>query len=76
MLLMIKKILTCNVVLYVAIFLLLAKTVDWHDCFIKRGKYLLGIVYNGNFQNDHDRTVYEDYLKRHGSSPEVFQKAL
>ncbi len=73
---LIKKIFARNVFLYVLVILLLAKSVNWQECFIKRGKYLLGIVYNGSFLNDHDKTVYEDYLKRHGSSPEIFQQNL
>ena len=73
---MIKKILARNVLLVLCIYLLLAVTVNWQECFIKRGKYLLGIVYNGHFQNAHDKIVYEDYLKHHGTTPAIFQQGL
>lgn len=73
---MIQQILFRNIFLFLIIGLILAKSIDFQECFIKRGKYLLGIVYNGYFLNDKDKVVYEDYLKRHGSTPEVFQKNL
>ncbi len=73
---MILKILLRNALLFLIAAALLSKSVDRQECFIKRGKYLLGIVYNGFFQNERDKIVYEDYLKRHGSSPEIFQKGL
>lgn len=73
---MIRKILARNIVLFAIVAVVLAKTIDWNDCFIKRGKYLLGIVYNGNLQNKNDTLVYEDYLKRHGSTHQEFQKHI
>lgn len=68
-----KYMISRNWVLFVAIGLILTFTVDWQKCFIQRGKYLLGIFYNGYFQNQKDGEVYTDYLKRHGSTPEQFK---
>ena len=62
---MFKKILARNIWLYVLLMLILAVSVDWHKCLIQRGKYLLGIFYNGYYQNSRDGIVYQDYLKNH-----------
>lgn len=69
---MIKKILCRNIFLFLIIALMLSISVSWSECFIKRGKYLLGIAYNGNFKNMKDNDIYEDYLERHGMTPENF----
>ena len=71
-----QRILLRNFLLYLIIALLLAKSVNWQECFIKRGKYLLGIYYNGFYKNTNDGIVFEDYLKRHGSSDQDFKKYL
>lgn len=73
---MIKKIFFRNFILFAICALLLSLSVGWSECFLKRGKYLLGIVYNGNFKNEKDIIVYESYIKRHGSTPTIFQQNL
>lgn len=73
---MLKKILFLNLWFYLIIALVLTVSVDWDKCFIQRGRYLLGIWYNGYFQNPLDGQVYKDYLKRHGKTPEEFQRSL
>ena len=73
---MFKKILCRNFLLYLVLALVLALSVDWGKCFHQRGKYLLGIFYNGYFQNARDGLVYEDYLKRHGTDHESFKNTL
>ena len=73
---MLKSILAKNIVLYLIVGLIIAKSVDWDKCFMQRGKYLLGIFYNGHFQNSRDGEVYHDYLKRHGTTHESFVKNL
>ena len=62
---MFKKIFARNIFLGVFMVLFLSTGVNWRLCTIERGKYLLGIVYNGNYQNTLDGTVYQDYLKTH-----------
>lgn len=73
---MIKKILARNIWLYLAVMLIMAAGIDWNACFMQRGKYLLGIFYNGFFQNADDGTVYQDYLKRHGYDHQAFVKVM
>ena len=73
---MMQKIFARNITLFLLVAIVLLKTVDWQQCFIKRGRYLLGIAYNGHFLNSKDNTVYESYLKRHGSTNEIFQQSL
>ncbi len=73
---MLKSGLSRNYLLYAVIILILAGSVDWKKCHAQRGRYLLGIVYNGHFQNANDGVVYTDYLKRHGSTHEEFAEGL
>jgi hypothetical protein len=63
--LMNKEIFARNIVWWVILALLLSQSVNWRLCTIERGKYLLGIFYNGYYQNTSDGTVYTDYLKTH-----------
>ena len=49
-----KKILGRNIVLWALLALLLSSSVNWRLCTIERGKYLLGIFYNGYYQNTLD----------------------
>jgi len=67
---MLKTVLGRNIVWGALIVLLVLFSVNWRLCTIERGKYLLGIYYNGYFQNEHDGTVYRDYLKTHGITHE------
>lgn len=62
----VKEILGRNIVFVAVLIGLLSVTVDWHLCTIERGKYLLGIYYNGFYQNSSDGLVYQDYLTTHG----------
>ncbi len=73
---MFKTIVARNLVLYVALMLLLKVSVDWDKCFEQRGRYLLGLWYNGFFKNALDEQVYKDFLKRHGTTAEEFQRGL
>lgn len=72
----IKAILSRNIMLYVVVALMMAYSVDWDKCLHQRGKYLLGIFYNGYFQNHRDGIVYQDYLKRHHLNHESFKNFL
>ncbi len=65
-----KDILARNIVWWVLLALLLSASVNWRLCTIERGKYLLGIYYNGFYQNAFDGIVYKDYLKTHGITHE------
>lgn len=73
---MIRKIFARNIFLFVIVIVIFSVSMNSKECFDKRGRYLLGIAYNGGFLNANDNVVYEDYLKRHGSSPEIFQQGL
>ena len=64
--LMDKGIFARNIVWVAVLVLLLSFCVNWRLCTIERGRYLLGIFYNGHYQNTSDGTVYKDYLKTHG----------
>lgn len=63
---MFKNILGRNIIWWAILGLLLSQSVDWRLCTIERGRYLLGIFYNGYYQNTSDGIVYKDYLKTHG----------
>jgi len=63
--LMDKKYFSSNIIWYIFLGILLSVSVNWKLCTIQRGKYLLGIYYNGHFQNSSDGEVYKDYLKTH-----------
>lgn len=73
---MIKAILGRNIVLGAVLVLLLSVSVNWRLCTIERGKYLLGIFYNGYYQNASDGTVYKDYLKTHGITHEFIKENI
>lgn len=70
---MYKKILGRNIVWGILLALALSASVNWRLCTIERGKYLLGIYYNGFYQNASDGTVYTDYLKTHGITHEFIK---
>jgi len=70
---MFKAILGRNIVLWALLALLLSSSVNWRLCTIQRGKYLLGIFYNGYFQNILDEKVYKDYLQTHGITHEFIK---
>jgi hypothetical protein len=73
---MYKKIFARNILWWALLGLLLSHSVDWRLCTIERGKYLLGIFYNGNYQNTADGTVYTDYLKTHGITHEFINSNI
>jgi len=73
---MLQKIFARNIVWWFFLSLLLTSTVNWRLCTIERGKYLLGIFYNGNFQNSSDGTIYTDYLKTHGITHEFIKENI
>ena len=73
---MFRRIISRNIWLYLCFMLILAVSVDWDKCFRQRGRYLLGIFYNGHFQNYRDGLVYQDYLKRQGTDHESFKNSL
>jgi hypothetical protein len=65
-----------NIVFWGILAILLSLGVNWRLCTIERGKYLLGIYYNGFFQNTSDGTVYTDYLKTHGITHEFIKENI
>ncbi len=73
---MFRKYLSYNILLYLIVTVVLAAAVDWDKCLMQRGKYLLGIFYNGYFQNTKDGLIYQDYLKRHGMTDDEFRKGI
>jgi hypothetical protein len=73
---MIKKIFARNILWWVFLVLVLSQSVNWNLCAIERGKYLLGIYYNGHFQNASDGIVYQDYLKTHGITDEFIRQHI
>jgi len=73
---MLKVIFSRNIVWGVLLALLLSFSVNWRLCTIERGKYLLGIYYNGYFQNTSDGIVYKDYLKTHFITHEFIESNI
>jgi hypothetical protein len=73
---MYKEILGRNIIWMALLALLLSASVNWRLCTIERGKYLLGIFYNGHFQNTSDGTVYKDYLKTHHITHEFIEENI
>ena len=73
---MYKKIFARNIVWGALLVLFLSFSVDWRLCAIERGKYLLGIFYNGYYQNTSDGIVYKDYLKTHGITHEFIESNI
>jgi len=71
-----KGIFARNIVWFFLLALLLSPSVNWRLCTIERGKYLLGIYYNGFFQNVSDGIVYRDYLKTHGITHEFIKENI
>lgn len=71
-----KKIFSRNICWMALLALLLSFSVNWRLCTIERGKYLLGIFYNGYYQNNSDGTVYKDYLKTHGITHEFIERNI
>lgn len=67
---MFKKIFARNILWWFLLTLCLSSSVNWRLCTIERGVYLLGIFYNGFYQNTSDGIVYKDYLKTHGITDE------
>lgn len=74
--LMIKRIAATNLVWWALVALALSHSVNWRLCTIERGKYLLGIFYNGFYQNQSDGTVYKDYLKTHGITHDFIRENI
>ncbi len=73
---MIQKIFARNIVVFLVLGAALAFSIDWKLCFNQRARYLLGIYYNGNFEHKADGQVYNDYLKRHGTTHYQFKNSL
>ncbi|MBF0504197.1 MAG: hypothetical protein HQL14_03745 [Candidatus Omnitrophica bacterium] len=73
---MLKVIFGRNIVFWALLAGALFLSVNWRLCTIERGKYLLGIYYNGHFQNENDGTVYRDYLKTHGITHEFIKENI
>lgn len=73
---MFKKIFARNIVWWAIVALLLSPSVNWRLCTIERGKYLLGIYYNGFYQNASDGMIYKDYLKTHGITDEFIKENI
>jgi hypothetical protein len=73
---MYKQIFARNIVWWALLALLLSASVNWRLCTIERGKYLLGIFYNGHYQNISDGIVYQDYLKTHGITHDFIKENI
>lgn len=73
---MVKVVLGRNIVLWAVLTLFLSLSVNWRLCTIERGRYLLGIFYNGSYKNTSDGTVYSDYLKTHGITHEFIKENI
>ncbi len=71
-----KGIFARNIIWGFLLALILSPSVNWRLCTIERGKYLLGIYYNGFFQNSSDGIVYRDYLKTHGITHEFIKENI
>ena len=54
-----------SVFAYAGVILICAGSTNFARAFEARGKYLLGIFFNGDFQNYKDGIVYFDYMRRH-----------
>src|SRR5580658_2421088 len=74
--LMYKKFFARNIIWFSLLALGLSTSVNWRLCTIERGKYLLGIFYNGYYQNTSDGIVYKDYLKTHGITHEFIKENI
>ena len=73
---MYREVLGRNIVWWAILALLLSLSVNWRLCTIERGKYLLGIYYNGFYQNTSDGVIYKDYLKTHGITHEFIKENI
>jgi len=73
---MYRQILGRNIFWWALLAILLSSSVNWRLCTIERGKYLLGIFYNGYYQNTADGMVYTDYLKTHGITHEFIKENI
>lgn len=73
---MAKKIFARNIVCWAVLGLIVSVSVNWRLCTIERGKYLLGIFYNGYYQNASDGAVYKDYLMTHGITHEFIKENI
>jgi hypothetical protein len=73
---MYQKIFSRNIIWFAVLALALSSSVNWRLCTIERGKYLLGIFYNGYYQNAQDGIVYKDYLKTHGITHEFIKENI
>ena len=73
---MYKKILGRNILCWAVLGAILSVSVNWRLCTIERGKYLLGVFYNGHFQNTSDGIVYKDYLNTHNITHEFIKDNL
>ena len=71
-----KEIFARNIVWGVVLALFLSPCVNWRLCTIERGKYLLGIFFNGYYKNSADGAVYSDYLKTHGITHEFIKENI
>ena len=59
-----QRIFLRNITAYIALAAVLTFAVDHAKVRDQRGRYLLGIFYNGHFKNYKDGIVYFDYLVR------------
>jgi hypothetical protein len=73
---MYKQVLGRNILFWALLGLLLSQSVNWRLCTIERGKYLLGIFYNGYYLNNSDGTIYKDYLKTHRITDEFIRENI
>ncbi len=72
----IKGILNRSCWAYALVILVFAVSVNFPKAFDERGKYLLGIFYNGYFKNLKDGIVYFDYMHRHKPQDAQYTEGL
>ncbi len=71
-----KWLTTRYIVLYLVFAVIAATMVDWPAIQYKRSRYLLGIFYNGNFENCRDGQAYVAYMRRVIPKDKSYQQYL
>lgn len=71
-----SSILGRQLIVYVVLIILAVFLVEWDQVREKRKNYLLGIFYNGYFQNCRDGESYVSYMKRVFPQDTSYQRYL
>ena len=67
---------TRQVTLYLVLMLMAGLTVQWKAVHQKRGLYLLGIFYNGDYQNCRDAKPFVSFMRRVMPADKSYQQLL